>query len=627
MTTVALSNPISMGFTTFFLTTGMALLPALILQFSLLDEISDRLVFIRQDEEYDFIIVGSGSSGSVVANRLSEKFRVLLLEAGGEPFPMQSIPVCAPLMLGNPTLDWNFYSVPQQYSCFSLNNQSSYWPRGKNLGGTSNLNFMVWLRGHPYDYDNWGELTQDERWSYDELLPYFRKSETYTAADGDPSFHGFDGEVTVSSQSFGPISKYFVKAAEELGHRRVDLNAPYQEGFNEHVYNQKRGHRAGAFSSFLQPIRQSRRDKLTIRKYALVTKWHKEDIVLFKGSNNLAFGVEYEKGGIVHQAKCTKEVILSAGAVGSPRILMQSGIGAAQHLESVGINTRVNLPGVGQNLQDHVIGLVGPFTIDPVDGQHLTYLASRDSSPSDLFQYVGSGIGPLSQAGVMASGFVASNKTKLIAKINNKIIWPDIQLILLGIPKDANAIASLAKVYNLRRDIAEEFYSPVVGVDSFHIMSIASRPKSRGQILLSSKDPKSRLLIDPKYYHHPDDIAVTLEGVKKALNLVENTKTFQSIGARLSTTPFPSCKSHAFRSDAYWECYLRHYTLSVYHQAGSCKMGRADDPEAVCVRTERLRVIDASIMPQIVSSNIQAACTVIGERGSQIIKEYWGIAP
>ncbi|CAL8074899.1 unnamed protein product [Orchesella dallaii] len=485
---------------------------------------------------------------------------------------------------------------------------------------------MVWLRGHPFDFDNWSELTQDERWSYDELLPYFRKSETYTA-DGDSSFHGFDGEVTVSPASYGPIAKHFVKAAEEMGYPKVDLNAPYQEGFNEHVYNQKRGHRAGAFNAFLQPIRQSRRDKLTIRKYAHVTK------VLFKGSNNLAYGVEYEKGGIVHQAKCTKEVILSAGAISSPLILMRSGIGATQHLESVGINPRVNLPGVGQNLQDHVIGLVGPFVIDPVDGQHLTYLASRDSSPSDLLQYVGSGTGPLSQAGVMASGFVASNKTKLIAKINNKIIWPDIQLILLGIPKDASAIASLAKVYNLRRDIAEEFYSPVVGQDSFHIMSIASRPKSRGQILLSNKDPKARPWIDPKYYHHPDDIAVTIEGVKKAIHLVENTKTFQSIGARLSTTPFPSCRSHEFRSDAYWECYLRHYTLSVYHQAGTCKMGRADDPEAVVdaslsVRgTERLRVIDASIMPQIVSSNIQAACTVIGERGSQIIKEYWGIAP
>lgn len=162
---------------------------------------------------------------------------------------------------------------------------------------------------------------------------------------------------------------------------------------------------------------------------------------------------------------------------------------------------------------DHVISLAGPFTIDTVDGNHLTYLSSRDSSPSDLFQYLSAGTGPISQAGIMASGFLASNKTKLLSKINNnKILWPDIQLILNGIPTDENSIPILAKAYNLKRDIAEEFYRPVVGKDSFHIMSIASRPKSRGQILLASKDPKAYPLIDPNYYENPDDVAVTLEG-------------------------------------------------------------------------------------------------------------------
>lgn len=176
------------------------------------------------------------------------------------------------------------------------------------------------------------------------------------------------------------------------------------------------------------------------------------------------------------------------------------------------ISTRVNLPSVGANLQDHVIALAGPFTVEPVNGQHLTYLSSRDSSPTDLLEFLNSGTGPLTQAGIMASGFVCSNKTKLIAKINNKIMWPDIQLILNGIPTDESAIPILAKTYNLRRDIAEEFYRPVVGKDSFHVMSIASRPKSRGQILLASKDPKAYPLIDPNYFQNPEDVAVTIEG-------------------------------------------------------------------------------------------------------------------
>lgn len=177
------------------------------------------------------------------------------------------------------------------------------------------------------------------------------------------------------------------------------------------------------------------------------------------------------------------------------------------------ITTRVNLSGVGQNLQDHVIGLVGPFTVDKVDGRHLTYIASRDSSPSDVLQYLSAGTGPLTQAGIMASGFLASNRTKLMAKINNQIMWPDIQLLLNGIPNgDANAITVSTKIYNLRRDIAEEFYKPVLGKDSFHIMSTSSRPKSRGQILLRSKDPKAYPLIDPNYYENPEDIQVTVEG-------------------------------------------------------------------------------------------------------------------
>lgn len=164
---------------------------------------------------------------------------------------------------------------------------------------------------------------------------------------------------------------------------------------------------------------------------------------------------------------------------------------------------------------DHVIALAGPFTLDTKDGRHLTYLSSRDSSPSDLIQYLGSGIGPLSQAGITASGFIASNKTKLLSKINNKIMWPDIQLILNSIPTDKNAVSILAKTYNLRRDVAEEYYAPVVGKDSFHIMSIASRPKSRGQILLASKDPKVYPLINPNYYENPDDVAITIEGNEK----------------------------------------------------------------------------------------------------------------
>jgi glucose dehydrogenase (acceptor) len=177
----------------------------------------------------------------------------------------------------------------------------------------------------------------------------------------------------------------------------------------------------------------------------------------------------------------------------------------------------VDSHGVGQNLQDHVVGLVGPFIINQAPNitdntEHLTYLPSRDSSASDLLQYLGSGTGPLSQAGVMASGFIASNTSKIYGT-QNGITWPDIQLILLGIPSDKDGIDTLAKIYNLKKEVAQEFYEPVIGLDSFHIMSIVSRPKSRGQIQLASADPKASPLIDPNYYHDPHDIALTVEGI------------------------------------------------------------------------------------------------------------------
>lgn len=180
----------------------------------------------------------------------------------------------------------------------------------------------------------------------------------------------------------------------------------------------------------------------------------------------------------------------------------------------------MNSPGVGENLQDHVIGLVGPFTINEVQGHHLTYLPGRDSSPGDLLQYLGSGAGPLTQAGVMASGFIASN----FSKLEGGITWPDTQLILLAIPKDKDAVETLTRIYNLKKEIAQEFYQPVFGKDSFHIMSIVSRPKSRGQIQLASADPKANPLIDPNYYHDPHDVALTVNGNNMKLQAYIFTK-------------------------------------------------------------------------------------------------------
>ncbi|ODN01925.1 Glucose dehydrogenase [FAD, quinone] [Orchesella cincta] len=506
------------GVIVLILTTSYRLLPSMISKYVTLDKM---MVLNSPAKEYDFIVVGAGSAGALLANRLSKYYTVLLIEAGGTPFPLQSVPVFAPLMLDNKDLTWRYFTVPQKYSCLGLVNKTSYWPRGRGLGGTSLLNFLAWIRGHPRDYDNWAEITGDKRWSYESLLPYFKRTENYLGKGSD-RYHGHSGEIPISTarDRDKTLVNVFLEAAKELDYPITDLNAPLMK-------------------------------------------------VLIDNQNN-AYGVQYEHKGHLHKVRALREVILSAGAIGSPMILLHSGIGPSEHLQQVGIKPRVNLAGVGKNLLDHVSALVGPFTItnESFSQQHFTFVPARDSRPSNVIQYLASGDGPLAQSGSMASGFILSNKSFYTANQ-----WPDIQLLLLGIPQDDEGLLTLSKAFNI--DAAT----------------------SRGQIKLASNNPFDPPLIDPNYYDHPDDMNLVLKG----------------------------CEKLRFKSDEYWECFARHLTITVFHPSGTCAMGKLTNPETVVDSSLRvkgvrgLRVVDASIMPQIVSSNINPACTVIGERGAYII--------
>ncbi|CAL8147769.1 unnamed protein product [Orchesella dallaii] len=482
------------------------------------------------------------------------------------------------------------------------------------------LNFLAWNRGHPRDYDNWAEITGDRRWSYESLLPFFKRSESFLGKGNNNEYHGYNGEIPVSPITYKPLVTYFLEAAKELGYPITDLNAPFDEGFNEHCFNARRGQRVSSYEAFLKPILPVRSDRLKIQKFSVVTK-------ALINNKYQAFGVEYKFKGKLYTARARREVILSAGAISSPTILMHSGIGPANHLQKFGIEPIVNLPGVGRNLQDHVSALVGPFTINQNENQplrntkHLTYIPNRDSRLNNVLQYLSSGDGPLAQSGSMASGFIILNKTGNIQKP-----WPDIQLLLLGIPQDDEGLLTLAKAFNIEINTVNKYYGPSVNKDSFSIMVIVSRPKSRGRIQLSSSYPFDSPLIDPNYFDHPDDMNLLLKGIRKAVQLVEETKSFAKIGARLQeNNVFPGCEKFPFKSDEYWECFARHLTISVFHPSGTCSMGNKRDPETVVdsslkvLGVSGLRVVDASVMPRIVSSNINPACTVIGERGADII--------
>ncbi|XP_021948924.1 glucose dehydrogenase [FAD, quinone] [Folsomia candida] len=583
-----------------------------------LDSMRDRFQaeFYDTEDTFDFIVVGAGSAGAVVANRLSENYKVLVLESGGEPNPLTNIPALALLVLNYPHIDWRFFTQPQPEACLGMNNGGCFWPRGKALGGSSNLNFLIYMRGHPEDFKQWARITGDPRWGYESVLEFFKKSEDYVGQWDDPKYHGHGGLLSVTKAPYQGLAEYWIKAAKEHGYNATDLNARYTEGFSPIYYTQKHGRRYGTYRAFLEPARS--RKNLFIYKYSDVQK------VLFRGkSPDLeAYGVEYVRHGVRKRAFAKKEVIVSAGTVMSPHLLMHSGIGPRKQLEENQIKVLVDSPGVGENLQDHISGFVGPFILD----SPRTMLFDRDINAQSVMEFVQSGTGALSSTGTQASAFLVSSYAKAT---KNESHWPDIQWILLGTGIYARMDDDFAHSFNFPKETMRKWMGDHKGKDAFFVINMLSRPKSRGKIVLGGPDPSAYPLIHAGYLKHPDDVKVLIEGAKRTTDLVMNSKTFKDMDIKLPPTHFPGCEQHAFGSDIYWECFHRHCSLTVYHHVGTCAMGKKDDKNAVVdselkvFGTKNLRVIDASVMPIISNGNTNAPTIMIGEMGSNFIKEAW----
>ncbi|CAG7818306.1 unnamed protein product [Allacma fusca] len=578
-----------------------------------IDAVSDRVRASLSDTEdtFDFIVVGSGSAGAVVANRLSVDYNVLLLEAGGEPNPFNVIPALSFLMLSHPEIDWLHKTVPQKKACYALPNQQAGWSAGKALGGTSNTNFLIYLRGHPKDFDVWANITGDPSWSYDGVLPHFKSIESYEGEFDNDEYHGHSGNMRISTPPYLGMAEMFIEAGQELGYPRADLNGRFETGFSPIFYPIRNGRRDSGFKAFIEPARLNQ--KLTIYKFSTVSR------VLFNGRNE-AIGVEYVRHGIPKKAFAHKEVILSGGSMGSPKILMLSGIGPREHLESLGIPVRVDLP-VGKNLQDHISSYLGPFFVD----REMTVLMDRDVNAKAFVDFTQRGEGVLTTSGCQASAFVASTKAIQDGEGN----WPDLQFILLGNGVYSKMAPDFARAFHLKPELLKSYLKHAEGKDSFHIIVSVARPKARGDIRLSSADPSAPLLIDPHYLENDHDIQVFVDGIKRAVYLVENTTTFNEVNGRFTDVPFPLCANFPFRSDAYWECYARSYTITLHHIVGPCSMGRKDskeavvDPELKVLGVQRLRVVDASVMPRVVVSNTHASAAMVGEKGAQMILNTW----
>ncbi|XP_037581983.1 glucose dehydrogenase [FAD, quinone]-like [Dermacentor silvarum] len=566
------------------------------------------LVRLTFEDEYDYIVVGGGSAGAVVASRLSEdpEVSVLLLEAGRVPNFFLDVPLLA-AEIQQTKFDWAYLTVPQEAACFGLKNRQSRWPRGKVLGGSSILNYMLYIRGNRRDYDRWEQQLGCEGWGWRSVLPYFIKSED----NRDPviahnGYHGRGGYLTVSTPPYAsPLAHAFVEAGETLGYPNIDLNGPFQTGFAIPQSTLRRGARCSTAKAFLEPCRG--RPNLHILVRAHVTK------VLFD-ENRRARTVLFRYRRLQRAVRARQEIILSAGSIGSAQLLMLSGVGPRLHLESLGIPVTSDIP-VGENLQDHIGGAGISFMInDSVS------VVRKRFNPKTAFDYFIKGQGPLTvPGGVEGIGFV---RTKYNAQHSD---WPDVEVHFVSSTPAADGGRTIRRVMGMTDELFDRVYRPYLNMDGFTMYPVLLRPKSRGWIRLRSTNPDDYPLINPGYLTRIEDVRTLVEGMKQLIAL-GYSEPFRKYDARIFEPDFPGCEPYAPYSDEHLACIARTYTATIYHPSGTCRMGRPELPTTVVDPQLRvkgvlgLRVVDASVFPEIPSGNTNAPVIMVAEKASDMIR-------
>ena len=535
--------------------------------------------------QYDYIIIGAGSAGCVLANRLSAsgKYQVLLIEAGGTD---KRLFVQMPIGYGKTyyqkAVNWMYTAEPSE----GTHNRASYWPRGKVLGGSSSINAMVYVRGNKQDYDDWAAMG-NPGWSFAELLPYFKRMESW---QGEASpYRGDQGPLHVAnvSHQLHPLCDNFIQAGKELGlPYNADMNAGSQEGVGYYQLTTHKGQRMSSARAYLWKARS--RANLTIVKRAQVTK------LLFAPVPDTKHitGVEFVKGGRLQQVHANREVILSAGSINSPQILQNSGIGPEDVLAAANVPLRHESPAVGQNLQDHL-------------GMDYLYTSKLPTLNEQLRPWYGKlcqGIvyfltrkGPLSLSVNQAGGFV---------KTDDRLNYPNIQLYF-------------SPVSYTRAPVGKR---PLMNPDPFpaFLLGLSNcRPKSRGQIRITSNDPLQAPKIEPNYLSHEDDVQELLAGVKLIRQLADQPSFKKVIGEEFR--PGPDCHTDEQMMDD-----IRSYAWTVFHPTSTCRMGPADKNSVVNHELKvhgltGLRIADASIFPQLICGNTNAACMMVAEKAADMI--------
>ncbi|XP_049952548.1 glucose dehydrogenase [FAD, quinone]-like [Schistocerca serialis cubense] len=569
--------------------------------------------------EYDFVVVGAGSAGSAVAARLTEnpEWKVLLLEAGGDPPPTSDIPSFYPL-LAKTEVDWAYLTEPDGRSCLAFKGGRCPMPRGKALGGTSALHAMIHIRGSPQDYDAWAALGNDG-WAYRDVLPFFKKLEAFDEKElkrrpHTESVHGRDGAIR-ATKSESPLS-YTValeEAARELGFKIIqDYSAEPNLGFGHVPCNIENGTRWSAARGYLAPAKD--RKNLHVAKSAYATK------VLVDPKAKAAYGVQFIKNGEVKEVRAKKEVIVSAGAIDTPHILMHSGIGPKDHLEEFGITVIKDLK-VGYNLQDHQVYPGLYYTREP---------PPKKSLEGAAFEYLLNRTGFLSASRTSTfTGFVRTDRAppnRVGLPELDSPSYPDVQMHYSYVERGQSG--ALAEFYNYGEEAAAALARLTERDDALLAMPTLLAPTSRGRVRLAGADPRLRPLVEAGYYADPRDLDNHVAGVAFA-HRVGATRAMRAAGYSVRDLPLAACADRPPLTEDYWRCALPHLATTLFHPVGTAKMGPAGDADAVVDPQLRvhgvrnLRVADASVMPLIVRCNTNVPAIMIGEKCAHMVAQHW----
>ncbi len=528
------------------------------------------------EDTFDYIIVGAGTAGCVLANRLSadRNARVCLVEAGGSDRSAKiQVPAAVAAAIGDPKFSWGYSTAPQA----AAGGKRVPLPRGRVIGGSGSINGMVYFRGHPADFDDWSGVHGATGWSYRELLPYFKRSENNETWTDSP-YHGRGGLMNVIDiPRNNPLVDVFLSATDSLQYRRnADFNGPDPEGFGPRQATIRKGKRVSTASAFLDPARS--RPNLVVMTDVLVERVAIED--------GRATGLDIEVGGQKRRLAARKEVVLTAGAYGSPHILLLSGIGDAAELAAAGVAEKHNLPAVGRNLADHPAAAMAMRTQDPQ-----SYGLSWRALPRDVWN--------LAEYALFRGGPLASNLLEAHGFIHSRpdIERPDLQLVFIPAHRNASGF-------------------PIPFGHGYGIISINVRPKSRGAVTLASPDPREAPVIDPKLFDVPEDMDVVLRGLE--------------LGRRILAAPsFARLKSHEIlpgpevQTEDQWRDHIRRTCVTVHHPCSTCRMGGDSgsvvDAELRVRGIQGLRVADASVIPQVVAGNTNAGVVMVAEKAADLI--------